>query len=84
MLKLYPLGDRLSIAEQKQFNLKPMDYHGNIKAIYQGEKRCPRKGEWYLSGAEVHAYRASNDLSSVYMIAKLVKTQTRTITTILP
>lgn len=43
-----------------------------IRAMATGEKRPPRKDEWYLSGAIVEAYRASNDLSSDYYIAKLV------------
>ncbi len=37
-----------------------------------GEKRCPRKGEWFLSGAIIEGYLAVNDLSTVYHIAKLV------------
>lgn len=37
-----------------------------------GEMREPRKGEWFLSGAIIEAYRAQNDLSSAYNIAKLV------------
>lgn len=32
-------------------------------------KRCPKKGEWYLSGALVSAYQAPNDLSTEYFIA---------------
>jgi hypothetical protein len=37
-----------------------------------GEKRIPRKGEWYLSGAIIEAYRAANDLSCEFYIARLV------------
>ena len=53
----------------------------NVCAIYSGHRRPPRKGEWYLSGARVAAYRAPNDLSSEYHIATLVvveKTVTET------
>lgn len=30
--------------------------------------RHPRKGEFYLSGAVIQAYRAPNDLSSTYVV----------------
>ena len=58
------------------------DYQGtseaptcHVMAIWTGEKRPPRKGEWYLSGATIHAYHAPNDLSTPYHIAKLVLTE---------
>lgn len=40
--------------------------------MYQasGEFRCPKKGEFYLSGALIQAYRAPNDLNTEYWIAK--------------
>lgn len=44
---------------------------GPLMARPTGEKRPPRKGEWYLSGAQVEAYRAHNDLSTPYHIAEL-------------
>jgi len=50
---------------------------------YTGEKRCPKKGEWYLSGAIVGGFKAPNDLSTVYHIGKLVNVKhehTHTIT----
>jgi len=37
-----------------------------------GEFREPRKGEFYLSGAIVAAYRAPNDLSTKFHIARRV------------
>lgn len=43
-----------------------------------GEFRCPRKGEWYLSGAVIEGYEAPNDLSQEYHIAKLVRARQRT------
>jgi hypothetical protein len=43
-----------------------------VMAKPTGEFRCPKKGEWYLSGAVIEAYKAPNDLSSEYHIAKLV------------
>lgn len=42
-----------------------------------GERRPPRAGEWYLSGAVVEAYRAPNDLSSEFRIAELVQGELR-------
>lgn len=44
----------------------------NMVAFNTGEKRPPRKGEYYLSGAIVAAYRAENDLSTEYYIAELI------------
>lgn len=37
---------------------------------WNGEYRPPRKGEYFLSGADVIAYLAPNDLSTPYFIAK--------------
>jgi hypothetical protein len=41
-------------------------------AVYRwtGEHRPPRKGEWYLSGAIIEAYRAERNLAQSYAIAK--------------
>jgi hypothetical protein len=38
-----------------------------------GEFRKPRKGEYYLSGAIITAWRATNDLDSPYWIAREVE-----------
>lgn len=43
-----------------------------ILARFTGEHRIPKKGEWYLSGAEIVAYQARNDLLSPYHMAQLV------------
>jgi len=43
-----------------------------VYAVMTGERRAPRKGEWFISGAIPEAYYAVNDLSQVYPIAKLV------------
>lgn len=78
-MKFYPCADR-PFREMKNFGLKlGKDSIQNIKAIYTGEKRKPKKGEWYLSGAIIEAYRAPNDLSDIHLIAKLVLTKTETI-----
>ena len=34
----------------------------------RGEFRAPKRGEWYLSGAILSAYRAPNDLSTEFRI----------------
>lgn len=43
---------------------------GGIKVQGIGEFRPPRKGEYFLSGARVCGYRAPNDLSTSYWIAR--------------
>lgn len=47
-----------------------------VKFKATGEFRAPRKGEHYLSGAIIFAYRAPNDLSTPYWIAKEVHVAT--------
>lgn len=41
-------------------------------AVRTGERRAPRKGEWYVSGAIPEAYRAPNDLTIEHQIARIV------------
>jgi len=81
----YVTADYVSLKEAKVLGLEiPGDkwiQRRNIKARWTGEKRCPKAGEWYLSGARIAAYRAPNDLSTEYHIAELVLTETITITT---
>ena len=76
-VKTYPLGDYHP--EQK---FKPMKSIGHsdktIQAINSHEFRCPKKGEWYLSGNPIIAWKAPNDLSQSYWIAKPVKVKTIT------
>lgn len=67
--KYFPLADPPT--NDDLFALGLTDKVG-VRAMATGEKRPPRKGEWYLSGAIVEAYRASNDLTSEFHIAKLV------------
>jgi hypothetical protein len=55
----------------------------DIKAMPTGEFRCPKEGEWYLSGAIVEAYRAGSDLSSPYYIAQIVLTETVKVTKVI-
>lgn len=44
---------------------------GKIVAQWTGEKRYPRKGEWFLSGSHVEAYYAPQGCTQVYPIARL-------------
>jgi hypothetical protein len=38
----------------------------------EGKLRPPKKGEWYLSGAIPQAWRALNDLTTPYVIVRLL------------
>lgn len=67
--KYFPLADKPSDAELAELGVQ--DEVG-VLATPTGERRAPRQGEWYLSGAVVEGYRAPNDLSTPYHIAKLV------------
>jgi hypothetical protein len=82
--KFYPLADRVSLEDRRRLDLPLYDSirPGTVHAVRTGEFRPPRAGEWYLSGAVVEAYRAPNDLSTDYHIARLVRTATETVTTI--
>lgn len=87
----YEVMDRIPYEERKRLNLPeksdegvqklyaPMPSLGTgvpgVHAVWTGEKRCPKKGEWYLSGAIIEAYRAPNDLSTPFHIARLVRTK---------
>lgn len=76
LAKLYPIGDTPCRADIKRFELKKVGgvyQRHDLRGKPTGEFRCPRKGEWYLSGAIPLAYLAPNDLSTPYYIARLVK-----------
>lgn len=60
--KTYPIG------EEKRWSRKFI----RKVAIWSGEYRHPKKGEWFLSGAIPKAYEAYNDMSRKYRIAKIV------------
>jgi hypothetical protein len=51
-----------------------------FKARWTGEKRCPKKGEYFLSGAIIEAYAAFSDMQTEYHIAEIVETETITTT----
>jgi hypothetical protein len=46
---------------------------GSTRSLYvrTGEKRPPKQGEYYLSGAIPAAYRALHDLNDPYFIVRL-------------
>jgi hypothetical protein len=73
--QLFPLGSTPNRSELEPLGLKhDGDWKGDwILAVYAGSYRKPKKGEWYLSGAIVEAYRAEADLDTEYLIAKLVR-----------
>lgn len=48
------------------------------RAKKTGEFRCPKKREWFISGAIPLAYYAPNDLSTAYYIAIIVKVKIET------
>ncbi len=47
-------------------------YH-NYRAIKTWEFRCPKKWEYFLSGAIPQAYMAYSDMTNEYHIARLVE-----------
>jgi len=72
---IYLLCDRVTEAEFESLGTNLMRWLG---AVWTGEKRPPRQGEWYLSGAEIGAYRTHTDLSTPYHIARLVRFEEKT------
>jgi hypothetical protein len=81
----YPVTDPLTPDDMETLRLTittGLGYRNFVKALWTGEKRAPRKGEWYLSGAVVEAYRAKGDMQTPYHIARLVKVRTVTVVVI--
>lgn len=62
----YPRVDPLRKDEKELFGPHP-------RVVWTGDHRPPLKGEWYLSGSVIEAYRAPNDLSTPYPIARLTR-----------
>ncbi len=50
------------------FNGVPMH---KVRARATGEKRPPKKDEWYLSGSIIAAYRAAEDMTTPLWIAEM-------------
>lgn len=73
---LFPLADHYN--GDMRFNSYSSSFLGykavaSLRARYTGEKRNPKKGEWYLSGAIIEAYQARADMSTPYHIAEIVR-----------
>lgn len=90
--RFFPVSDRMTLAEAKSLGFEsvptciPSIGHTNkeVRGILTGEKRSPKKGEWYLSGAEPTVWRASNDFgpNMVFHICKLVRVREKIVTEI--
>lgn len=63
--KLYPVafGESLPVGHDRRA--------ARVRAT--GERRAPRRGEWFLSGAVIEGYRASADLATEYPMGVLVR-----------
>jgi hypothetical protein len=83
--KLYPLSDFAPSAVRKKFGftsfLSQRTPTKELMAVMTGEKRSPKKGEWYISGALPAGYRAKHDLGMIFHIARLVLVEKKTIQT---
>lgn len=66
---VYPCGEHTY--HGKEFRHFDACRDGFVKT---GEKRPPREGEWYLSGAIPAAYCARADLDTVFIIMQPFKT----------
>lgn len=84
----YRLANSLTLAECKRCGVDPKRPQEklSIMAVWTGERRSPKAGEWYLSGAPVEAWKAPHDFldSMVYDIARLVKVERREVITFMP
>jgi hypothetical protein len=89
---VYPIADTLSLEDWEKLGIPPVDsrhlgYHQvvvenenyRLGAIKIGEKRPPKAGEWYLSGAIPEAYRSKADQFPAFPIVRLVLFQLETL-----
>jgi hypothetical protein len=65
-------GYLMDIRDNKKIYLEPSMLPPKRGFVLTGEKREPKKDEWYLSGAIPEAYQAFNDLSEKYLILRMV------------
>lgn len=86
---VYPLGDTPTAAETNGASFNERFYSQTLgigsekfRAVFTGEFRQPLKGEWYLSGAIITAYKAPNNLSTAFHIAKLVRVEKKITETV--
>ena len=75
--KLYPLADRVPEEIREQLDPSRRNFlESSLRARWNGEFRAPKKGEWYLSGAIIAAYRARADFIDLkYHLAEIVETE---------
>jgi hypothetical protein len=83
-MEAYPIADMPDHDERRQLGSlswleclpsSSMRCRVSVAATPTGERRAPKRGEWFLSGAIVTAYKAPNDLSTPYRIARLVRVE---------
>ena len=67
--ELEALGIPLSPRIKKEQRIK------DIRGVRTGEKRHPKKGEWYLSGGPPMVWRAPNNLNTPFHIMQLVRVE---------
>lgn len=88
--KFYPLVDPPDstevqalgfIASISSYWTKPFQRTFGLVAVKTGEKRNPKAGEWFLSGAIPEAYKAHNDLDTEYHILRLARIETTVVST---
>lgn len=87
-LKLHDLWTEAGGKSMGPFELQALNgervVFKNVRAIRTGEFRCPKQGDWYLSGSIVEAYRAPNDLTTPFHIVRLVVAREETSWVIVP
>ena len=66
------------IADSDKVKATMVAKSGDVRAVWTGDKRPPKRGEWYLSGSLIEAYVAPNDLTQPHYIARLVKAEVTT------
>lgn len=80
---LFPCAEPPTQAEYESVGIRSDRYHPSKRRMVRveatGEFRCPKQGEWYVSGAIAEGWRAPSDLSTAFYIAALVRVTTRTI-----
>lgn len=89
-MKFYPVYDHVPLETRRKLGLPDNfsqavnmgAFNKHLRAIFTGEKRPPKRGEWYISGSIPYAYRAPNDLTTEHHIAKLVRVEETIVTTI--
>lgn len=75
---LYPLHDYPGAAALERLGVRE-GWRDKVRARWNGEKRQPTAGEFYLSGSPIGAYRAGATLSYAYHIAEFVAIEMRPV-----